>query len=378
MAKAAPQLDVLVLGEHPAAYLAAALLKHKTRFRVMHSTIPGEAAADRLVMINPKFYHLHPLLEPLRKRLDTRGVYGLQFLGNDPATRSEYRSKSIVADIASLKKVRQEMHRLAEAQDVELVTPKQLTVHRLDEKGIEVKIGNHAVHPKAVVLAGRLEEAHHRILGVPDDWENGILHRYSFVKLKGTKWLDLGTRPLIPMSLDLDASLHWAWLLPGPKHVQLAIEQPLESTLRIRPVELLWQWVKVLTDHHVLKAPVEVTPDMVESMDLPFAGALAHEGLANRTLLIGPAGGFVSANAEDVYPTCWSAIHAADVLKKALKEQHLQDALQPYRQKWRTTLGDYLRGPQQNLKFLLPLVYRNQNMTDRLAEAILTGQSVVR
>jgi flavin-dependent dehydrogenase len=378
MAKAAPQLDVLVLGEHPAAYLAAALLKHKTKFRVTHSTIPGEDWPDRLVMINPDFYDLHPLLEPLRKKLDTRGVYGLQFLGNDPATRGEYRSKSIVADVGSLENVRAAMEAVAKGQDVDLATPKQLVVHRLDERGIEITLGNQQVYPKAVVLAGRLEEAYHRVLGVPEEWETGVLHRYSFVKLKGTKWVDLGTRPLIPMSLDLDCSLYWGWLLPGPKHVQLAVEQPLESTERLRPLELLRHWVKVLSDHQVLKAPVELTAAMVTSMDLPFAGALAQEGLANRTLLVGPAGGFVSANAEDVYPTCWSAIHAADVLKKALKEQHLQDALQPYRQKWRTTLGDYLRGPQQNLKFLLPLVYRNQNMTDRLAEAILTGQSVVR
>ena len=378
MAKGAPQPDVLVLGEHPAAYLAAALLKHKSKFRVVHSTIPGEDWRDRLVMINPDFYDLHPLLEPLRKKLDTRGVYGLQFLANDPATRGEYRSKSIVADVGSLKNVRAAMEGIAEAQEVELLTPKQLVVHRLDEKGIEVTLGKETLHPKAVVLAGRLEESHHRVLGVPDEWESGVIHRYSFVKLKGTKWIESGTRPMVPMSLDLDGGLYWAWALPGPKHVQLAVEQPLESTQRVRPIELLWHWVKVLNDHHVLKAPVEITPEMVEWIDMPFAGALAHEGLANRTLLVGPAGGFVSANAEDVYPTCWSAIHAADVLKKALKEQHLQDALQPYRQKWRTTLGDYLRGPQQNLRFLLPLVYRNQNMTDRLAEAILTGKSVVR
>jgi N-acyl-D-aspartate/D-glutamate deacylase len=30
------------------------------------------------------------------------------------------------------------------------------------------------------------------------------------------------------------------------------------------------------------------------------------------------------------------------ILRKALKEKHLQDALQPYRQKWGTTLGEYL------------------------------------
>ena len=65
-------------------------------------------------------------------------------------------------------------------------------------------------------------------------------------------------------------------------------------------------------------------------------------------------------------------------IRAALGEVHLQDALQPYRQAWGTTLGEYLRGPQQNLRFLLPLVYRNPVMSGRLAESILQGKSVVR
>jgi flavin-dependent dehydrogenase len=160
--------------------------------------------------------------------------------------------------------------------------------------------------------------------------------------------------------------------------VQLAVEQPIESLSRIRGEDLMRQWVQTLRQHQVLKPGGEVPIGDAEVMDLPFAGALAHEGVANRTLLVGPAGGFYSATGEDLYPNCWSAIYAADTIKKAMKEPHLQDALQPYRQKWRTTLGDYLRGPQQNLRFLLPLVYRNEVMTQRLTESILLGKSLVR
>ena len=134
----------------------------------------------------------------------------------------------------------------------------------------------------------------------------------------------------------------------------------------------------MLRRNQVLVFKGEVPVESAEYLDLPLAGALAHEGVANRTLLIGPAGGFYSACSEDIYPNCWSAIHAADAVKKALKEPHLQDALHPYRHRWRTTLGDYLRGPQQNLRFLLPMVYRNQKMTARLSESILMGKSVVR
>jgi hypothetical protein len=381
MAKSLPDVDVLVLGEHPATYLSAALLRHKTKLRVVHSTIPGNGEADRLVIVNPSFFTLHPLLEPLKRKLDLVAVYGLQFLSGDPEVRSEYRSKSALAYVASYKQVRAAMAKVAAAQGAELENPKQpehLQIHRLDEQGIDVTLGKAQLRPKVLVLGGLLPERQRRLLGLPESWEPEIVHRYTFLKLTGSKWADLGGRPVMPMSLNLREMLCWAWLLPGPKAVQLAVEQPVETLSRVRPEELMATWVEVLKRNEVLGAKAEVPLGEAQSLDLPLAGALAHEGVANRTLLVGPAGGFYSACTEDIYPNCWSALYAADAVKKALKEPHLQDALQPYRHKWRTTLGDYLRGPQQNLRFLLPLVYRNQVMTTRLTESILLGKSVVR
>jgi hypothetical protein len=373
-----PMADVLVLGEHPAAYLTAALLKQKTKLRVVHSTIPEEDNPDRLVIINPSFFSLHPLLEPLRRKLDLTPIYGLQFLSDDPAVRSEYRSKSILAHVASYKQVRAEMAKVAAAQGVECESPKELHIHRLDETGVDATVGRSALRPTVLVVGGPLPDRQHRLLGLPDAWEAEVIHRYTFLKLNGTKWADLGGRPVMPMSLNLRETFCWAWLLPGPKGMQLAVEQPVETLSQIRPADLLAHWVEVLKCNQVLTAKADVPLEDAESMDLPLAGALAHEGVANRTLLVGPAGGFYSACTEDIYPNCWSALYAADAIKKALKEPHLQDALHPYRHKWRTTLGDYLRGPQQNLRFLLPLVYRNPVMTTRLTESILLGKSVVR
>ncbi|HEV8604377.1 MAG TPA: hypothetical protein VGQ99_03370 [Tepidisphaeraceae bacterium] len=378
MAKSNPQVDVLVLGGHPSAYLAAALLKDKTKFAVMHSCIPGEPSGERLVLMNPALFDLHPMLSGLKRKIEAAGIYGIRFLADDPATASEYRSKSAVTCVAQLKDVRAAMIDLAKVQGVQLCNPKILQIHRLDESGLDATVGKEMVRARALVLAGDLGEQQHKLLGLPEEWEHGVVHRYTFVKLKGTKMADLGGRPLMPMSLDLKGLLTWAWLIPGPKHMQMAVEQPLDTVAANPPITLLRHWAGVLSAHGVFKAPLEIEQEEMEMMDLPFGGALAHEGVANRTLLIGPVGGFYSATGEDVYPGCWSAIHAAEVLKKAMKEQFLQDAIQAYRQKWRTTLGDYLRGPQQNLRFLLPLVYRNQVMTNRLAEAILIGKSVVR
>lgn len=378
MAKTNSVVDVLVVGGHPSAYLASALLKNKSKYQVMHSAIPNEPSGDRLVLMNPAMFELHPLLSSLKRKIDAVGLYGVRFLADEPPTASEYRSKSAVTCVAQLKDVRSAMIDLAKSEGVQLCNPKVLTIHRLDESGLDATVGKETVRAKALVLAGDLGEQQHKMLGMPEEWEHGVVHRYTFVKLKGARMADLGSRPLMPMSLDLKGQLTWAWLMAGPRTMQIAVEQPADTVAANPPIELLRHWAKVLAAHGIFEEAIEIDDDEVESMDLPFGGALAHEGVANRTLLIGPIGGFYSATGEDVYPCCWSAIHASDVLKKALKEQFLQDAIQAYRQKWRTTLGDYLRGPQQNLRFLLPLVYRNQVMTNRLAEAILIGKSVVR
>lgn len=370
--------DVLLMGEHPATYLTAALLKHKTKLRVIHATIPGDTEPDRLVIVNPALFSLHPLLEPLKRKLGSTPVYGLQFISDDPATRSEHRSKSAMVYVSSYKAVRAAMQAVAEAQDVELLSPKTLEIHRLDETGADVSAGKLVLRPTSLIVGGDLPEAQQKRLGLPESWETGVVHRYTFLQLPGGKWADLGSRPAIPMSLNLKEMLCWAWFLPGPKGFQIAVEQPIETISQTRPRELLAHWADVLRRADILDSKVELPLADAESIDLPLAGALLHEGVGNRTLLVGPAGGFYSACSEDIYPNCWSAIHAADALKKAFKEPHLQDALQAYRHRWRTTLGDYLRGPQQNFRFLLPLVYRNQVMTTRLTESILLGKSVVR
>ena len=57
----------------------------------------------------------------------------VQFLGDDPPTRSEHRSKSILAFAISYKNFRTALQRIAADEGVETATPKQLQFVRLDE-----------------------------------------------------------------------------------------------------------------------------------------------------------------------------------------------------------------------------------------------------
>src|SRR5258705_208084 len=192
-------VDVLVLGGHPSAYLAAALLKNKSKFSVMHSCIPGEPSGDRLVLMNPALFDLHPILSGLKRKIEAAGIYGIRFLADDPATASEFRSKSALTCVALLKDVRSAMIDLAKSEGVELCNPKILQIHRLDETGLDATVGKERVRATALVMAGDLGEQHHKLLGLPEEWEHGVLHRYTFLKCKGTKITDMGSRPLMPM-----------------------------------------------------------------------------------------------------------------------------------------------------------------------------------
>jgi hypothetical protein len=261
---------------------------------------------------------------------------------------------------------------------VKLHTPKSLTIHRVDEKGFEVALDSQTLRPRAILLAGHVSGENAKVLALPESFSSDVMRRYSFLRLPLSA-LQIEEKPMMPMSLDVGGKLTWAWLLIGHDEVQLAVEQAQEDVADHPPRTVMLTWAKSLRKHGLLKTdPESLALDKMESMDLPAAGALAREIVASRTLLFGPAAGFYTACLEDLYPNCWSAVFAVEAIRAALGEVHLQDALQPYRQSWGTTLGEYLRGPQQNLRFLLPLVYRNPVMSARLAESILQGKSVVR
>src|SRR5436190_6642968 len=112
-------------------------------------------------------------------------------------------------------------------------------MHRLDETGVGATVGREMVRAKALILAGDLGEQQHKMLGMPEEWEHGVVHRYTFLKLKGARIADLGNRPLMPMSLDLKGHLTWAWLMAGPRVMQMAVEQPVETVGTVPPIELL-------------------------------------------------------------------------------------------------------------------------------------------
>ena len=129
---------------------------------------------------------------------------------------------------------------------------------------------------------------------------------------------------------------------------------------KIIPVDLSGEAVRV----KAVKSPASVALDLD-----------THVG--KHTLLIGDAGGFVAAASnEGVFPAMWSAQIAAEVVGKALATKHSQDELMGYDTAWRMQMADYLRSPNTDPQFLLPLVFSNQAMANRMGAAFFNGENI--
>jgi len=127
-------------------------------------------------------------------------------------------------------------------------------------------------------------------------------------------------------------------------------------------------------------APLDLSKDAakVRALPSPASAAIDMEShVGKHTLLIGDAGGFVAAMSnEGIYPAIWSARIAAEVADFALKSEHSQDELMTFDSKWRMQMADYLRAPNTDNQFLIPLVFTNQPLADKMGSAFFCGENI--
>lgn len=111
---------------------------------------------------------------------------------------------------------------------------------------------------------------------------------------------------------------------------------------------------------------------------IPRGVALGMEThVAKRTVVIGDAGGFVGVvGHEGLYPAIWGARIAVDVCAEALGAPHTQDVLSEFNSRWRREMVTHLNSPNADLRFLLPMVFSNERMARRLANALLGGENL--
>ena len=368
---------VLVVGDHPAAHAAALKLAAlKTPCALID---PGTTPlGNRLVTLSPELADLLPIDPP-----DAADVTAVRFLGPDNSARTTDKlgtslskkkaaSPGPVVRVAALDALRDATRRAALDAGIPRIAG-AITIQSTDENGVCITVGRKSISAKMLIVVDPLPSDAATAIGARTASDSAAFARsLSVLELDPAAVIaDVGT---VPMALDLAGRLIWGWLLRDASRAQASVLHPSGED----GGELLREWVGLLADHGALRSKPQVHGRSVRTRPVPLAAALRSESVARRSLVCGPAGGFYAATGEDVYPAVWSATLAAEVAAKAVKSVHLQDTLGLYRSKWGSSLGEYLQGPEQNLRFLLPLVYKNPVMTDRMAEAILRGRSLVK
>ncbi len=378
--------DVLIWGEHPAGHVLGLLLA-SAGVRCISASDPKAAVSEGvdgsgLALLNEQFFRLDARLAGLAGRVGGEPVAGLLYLaepGRSAAYELETSAGSVGARVVSAEAVRDGCRALAVAAGVARPASGDFALDSVDETGLSVRIGGTKLRIRLLILANAVHFEVAKQLNL-DEPHLSRTRRASVMldpaDVETTRTATAHGR-MVPIALDLMKQLFTGRLLQAGGLAVASVDVPAEAAGRHDPEAVLQHFLHLLHKQGVLnRLPKAGAGVMMSQFDA--AGALQREGVGDRTLCIGPAGGFYSSSGEDLYPGAWSAVFASKTLQKALKSEHPQDELRGFRTAWGASLGEYLQGPQQNLRFLESMVFDNPQMARRLAEAILGGRSVIR
>ena len=373
MAKAAkktakPKSDdpsVVVIGDHPAAHVAALKL-HQQKASVALADPQSIVNGDRLVHLNPDLFKLLPSLKDLAVHLDATELLAVRFHGEggsvaDTTATFEKEASPLVVRLDAL---RNALRRHVDEAGIPRTSGK-VAVGAVDESGVTLQLGRSAVKPRLVLVSDPLDDTSRDVLQAQRPTPRDVMATAAVEAPEDATQAHAG--------LGLAGGDGWGTLIAHAGVGQITVFAPAAKA-----GEALSDFTERLVLGGVLPRGTSIDGRTVRTTPVALGGALERDAVARHTLLIGPAGGFESIIGEDVYPGAWSGVYAGTVAAKAAKAEHVQDALAAYRTAWGGTLGEYLQGPRQNLRFLLPLVFKNPVMTDRMADALFRGRSLVR
>ncbi|MEM8874383.1 MAG: hypothetical protein AAGD32_08995 [Planctomycetota bacterium] len=355
--------DVLILGDHPSAAFLALLLAGEAK--VLRAARPTEhlffAEQPTLEVLNPAAARLHPLLGDLPNLTPMAGVC---LLGPDAETHGLWHADEPQALALNQQAFTQVIDdHASKAGAVSRTRP--IEILGTDRGGVRFKEGATERRATLMVVTDPMPD---RILAPLGLHARRTSHTLMYRAFGNDATADL---PEVVAGLDLVPNSVARLLVDqaGKPEATLFVPTPTPDA-----EAMMDQWCERLGMHGLLE---DGRPGKITRTEVALGGALGQDMVGDRTLLIGPAGGFVSEFGESLYPGLWSATFAAESIRLALSADYPQEPLQAFRGTWGATLGNYLRGPQQNLPFLLPLIYSNQAMMARLGRAMLLGEALV-
>jgi flavin-dependent dehydrogenase len=181
--------------------------------------------------------------------------------------------------------------------------------------------------------------------------------------------------PMAMVAFNCPRSNAGAYVLAGSGRLAVGLGASADSETA---AEWFARFCEMATQGRLIPPDLSLDPEAADTWLTPAGAAVELEThVAKRAILIGRAGGFVATvSSLDAYPEMWSAQLAAETAAHALTSDNPQDELGRFDAAWRTGMARHLQPPNTDLQFLLPLVFSNTQMADRLAHAILTGQPI--
>jgi len=242
---------------------------------------------------------------------------------------------------------------------------------RLNEARVIVKLPDADVQSRLLVLAtGRAQGLASRV---------GFSHRESdvptWVAQVSEQIASKDSETRVSVILGLDGKGSFGFCGQNKNRFTLSVNFVGEST---GVVQALVQLCKVAASKGLMPRDLSAQAAQTRPIRCPAGWALDMDThVAKHTLLVGDAGGFVAAASnEGIYPAMWSAKIAAEVIDKALGSPYSQDELMTFDTQWRMQIADHLRTPHTDIRFLLPLIFSNQAMADRMAAAFFFGENI--
>ncbi len=261
----------------------------------------------------------------------------------------------------------------ARANDVHVRTGCTAVDVRLDESLVSVDLGDDGpLQSRLLILAAGRNTALLDRVGIAAGSNESLI------------WTAQVDQPLTPkvapkkssvdVVLGLDNGGSFGLICTTKQRISIGVHWMGDRSQTVPALVLLcWR----AAEHQAVPVDLSEKARTAQLIRSPASAALDRDThVGKHTLVIGDAGGFISAASnEGIYPAMWSAQIAAEVIDKALYSVHSQDELMTFDSLWRIQMADYLRSPHTDIQFLLPLIFNNQPMADRMGAAFFLGEN---
>jgi len=377
--------DAIVVGAGPAGAAAARFLADGGASVALVDAAKFPRHKPCAGWISRKAVEAYRFVDAARRQVKAAPFRRLEFHAPDTARSAEHTSRSHLGYVADRDAFDAALVGAAEAAGAETVLGRAVTQVEAGEDGVAVALkGGRRLEGRILVGADGVHSTVARATGLRARWGPGqLVHTLSkTVSLTARqRRACFGASPALHVAPAFGGAGGYAWAFPGPRHVSVGVGASGEETDRLET--LFAEWWDALGRLGLV--PEKTHRPRPEAHPIPAGAAVEFEHhVGKRTVLVGDAGGFVSAaTGEGIYPAVRSAALASECILAALEADAgrragstCQDELLRFRDRWRREMAGHLQMPNVNVTFLLPLIYTNQEICDRFARAFLFGENL--